>query len=327
MKNGPENREPNGYRTMLLLLVALAVLSSATKDLNQLQNLLASMHQFAAEWNSDGLFTASAAAVSISEAACAESVGQNNRGQDFNWHGLVAAGKAVEIKGLHGDISAEPSSGNEVEVTASKRSDQSDANAVSIKVIEHEGGVTICAIYPTSDPNVFTPCRPSRGTVKTDTEDYAESVEVQKSDVRVNFRIKVPAGVDFIARTINGEINADSMAGNVFAKTVNGGIRLSTSGYADAKTVNGEVSAKLGASNWSGPINFKTVNGEIKVELPASVGAVINASTLHGEISSDFPLTVMSKFSKRQVRGTIGGGGRELNLKTVNGSITLRRVG
>jgi hypothetical protein len=289
---------------MLLLLIALAVLSSATQDLNRLQNLLASVHEIASEWNVDGLFTASAAGVSASEAACAESLGQS-KGQEFNWHGRVSSGKAVEIKGLHGDISAEPSSGNEVEVIANKRSDHSDVNAVNIKVIEHEGGVTICAVYPTSDPNVFTPCRSSRGAGETESDNYSSSVEVRQNDVRVNFKIKVPAGVDFIARTINGEVSA----------------------YADAKTVNGEVSAKLGASSWSGPINFKTVNGEIRVELPASVGAIVNASTLHGEISSDFPLSVMSKFSKRQMSGTIGGGGCELNLKTVNGSIALRRVG
>ncbi len=327
MKNGSQIRERNNYRTMLLLLIALAVLSSATKDLNRLQNLLASVHEFAAEWHDHGLFTASAAGVSSGEIVSDDSLGQNTKEQEFSWHGRLAAGKAIEIKGLNGDVSAEPASGSEVEVVANKRSNQGDVSAVSIKVIEHEGGVTICAIYPTSDPNVFTPCRPSRVAVATEADNDSHSVEVRKNDVRVNFRLKVPAGVDFIARTINGEVNAESMASNVFAKTVNGSIRLSTSGYADAKTVNGEVSAKLGTSNWTGPINFKTVNGEINVELPASAGAVVNATTLHGEISSDFPLSMMTKFSKRQLSGTIGGGGRELNLKTVNGSITLRRVG
>jgi DUF4097 and DUF4098 domain-containing protein YvlB len=112
----------------------------------------------------------------------------------------------------------------------------------------------------------------------------------------------------------------------VESKTVNGSVKISTSGYAEAKTVNGEISARLGNVNWTGALNFKTVNGEIIVELPADVGASVQASTFNGTINSDFPLTLLGKNSKRKLSGTIGGGGRELLLKTLNGSINLRRA-
>ena len=38
---------------------------------------------------------------------------------------------------------------------------------------------------------------------------------------------------------------------------------------------------------------------------------------------TDFPLTIKGKFGKKSVAGTIGGGGGELNLETVNGGIKL----
>jgi putative adhesin len=327
MNQGSNQKQGNRYQVMLLLLVGLAALSNMAKDLDRLQQFAGSLQQTLAGWTDSSLPTVSAAGLARSEAVCKESLKGNADGQEFRWHGRVAAGKAIEIKGLHGDVIAEPGSGDEIEVVANKTSKNSDINLVSIKVLEHAEGVTICAVYPTEDPKVFTPCRPSRIPVDTDRENYPSEPQVLNNDVRVNFRIKVPAGVDFMARTINGDISAESMASNVAVKTVNGSIRVSTSGYADAKTVNGEISAKLGNANWSGSINFKTVNGEINLELPASLSAVINAKTFHGEISSDFPLTSMSKFSKKQFTGTIGNGGRELNLKTLNGSINLRRVG
>lgn len=322
--NQGSNRQGNGYQVLLLLLVALAALSSAVRDLDHLRQFALSMNEMVAYWSDRGIVTASAAAVSGSGNTCTEP-GQNSNAQAFRWQGQLAPGKAIEIKGLHGDITAEASSGSEVEVEAQKTARTSDVNLVTIKVLEHEGGVTICAIYPTDDPNVFTKCRSSRQATPTEFED-ATSAEVRNNDVRVNFKIKVPAGVDFLARTINGEVAAESMSSNVYAKTVNGSIRLSTTGYADAKTVNGEISARLGNANWTGSVNFKTVNGEINLELPASTGAVVNAKTFHGEVNSDFPLTGFTKTSKRQFTGTIGGGGRELNLKTLNGSINLRRI-
>jgi DUF4097 and DUF4098 domain-containing protein YvlB len=154
--------------------------------------------------------------------------------------------------------------------------------------------------------------------------------DIKDNDVQVDFKLKIPDGVNFFGRTVNGEIQAENLAGNVVSKTVNGNIRISTGGYAQAKTVNGEISAKLGNGNWPGRLEFKTVNGEISVELPAITNTNVDADTFNGEISSDFPLTMSGKLFKKKVSGSIGSGdgsGRELFIKTLNGSISLRRAG
>ena len=46
--------------------------------------------------------------------------------QDFHWQGALAAGKAIEIKGVNGGITAVGTSGGQVEVTAVKKGRKSD---------------------------------------------------------------------------------------------------------------------------------------------------------------------------------------------------------
>jgi DUF4097 and DUF4098 domain-containing protein YvlB len=89
--------------------------------------------------------------------------------------------------------------------------------------------------------------------------------------------------------------------------------------------VNGSITAAMGRADWSGPLELKTVNGTITVELPASTSARVEASTVNGGIETDFPLTVTGRLGPRHVSGTIGSGGRDLTLETVNGGIHIRR--
>jgi DUF4097 and DUF4098 domain-containing protein YvlB len=236
--------------------------------------------------------------------------------EDFAWHGRVASGRTLEIKGVNGSIEASGGAG-EAEVRAVKTSRRSDPDSVEIKVIEHADGVTICAVYPTpnesSRPNE---CRPGEGG----------RMNTRDNDVDVHFTVKVPRGVSFTARTVNGDVEATGLDGDAKATTVNGSIRLSTSGRAEAQTVNGSIRADAGRADWTGERAFKTVNGSITLTLPASTAAEVHASTVNGEIETDFPLTVTGRFSRRSLSGTIGGGGgRSLELETVNGGIRLRK--
>src|SRR5947208_4792454 len=66
---------------------------------------------------------------------------------EFHWKGNVAPGKVIESKGVNGDVRAVAGSG-EVLVTAVKHARKSDPDEVKIEVVQHEDGVTICAVYP-----------------------------------------------------------------------------------------------------------------------------------------------------------------------------------
>jgi len=237
------------------------------------------------------------------------------RSEDFHWQGRIDASRTLEIKGVNGVIDALPAAGREAEVVAVKRGRRSDPSQVEIKVVEHAEGVTICALYPSRRAGRPNECAPGEGG----------RIGAEDNDVDVHFTVKVPAEVRFVARTVNGSVGADGLTGDVEVHTVNGGIKATTEGLVEANTVNGSITATLGASNSTGPLRFQTVNGSISVELPDRTQAQVRATTVNGEIETDFPLTVRGRFNGRSLSGTIGGGGRELSLQTVNGSIRLRK--
>lgn len=233
---------------------------------------------------------------------------------EFSWRGSVAAGRWVEIRGINGRIEATAATGGEVEVVATKHGRRSDPSEVRVEVIEHAGGVTICAVYPSRDGGQNV-CAPGGGG----------RMNVQNNDVVVNFVVRVPAGVRFRGATVNGDVEARGLQADLDAKTVNGSINVQTAGHAEAKTVNGSITAAMGRADWSGGLEFSTVNGGIELSLPADLSARVEAATVNGDIQTDFPLTVTGRYSRRQLNGTVGAGGRELRLKTVNGSVHLRR--
>jgi len=238
-------------------------------------------------------------------------------GQDFRWTGRLAAGKRLEIKGVNGDIHAVAATGDQIEVTAVKQARRSDPTEVEIKVVPSDAGVTICAVYPTG--------RHARRENTCETGEHWSS-STEDNDVSVDFTVHLPAGLELYANTVNGDVEAEGLGGTVKAYTVNGSIRLSTKGFAEATTVNGSIYASLGRADWTEGVDFRTVNGGITLELPATFSAEIRAETVNGDIETEFPVTVTGRFGPRHMRGTVGNGGRQLDLGTVNGSIRLRKA-
>ncbi len=234
--------------------------------------------------------------------------------EDFSWRGAIPRGGVVEIKGVNGSIEATAGSGNEAEVTAVKRARRSDPDEVEIKVVEHSGGVTICAVYPSRGGRA-NECQAGEGG----------SMSVHNNDTNVEFTVKVPAGARFVGRTVNGGIEATGLPGDAEAYTVNGGVRLEAAGIARGETVNGAIRASLGRADWAGELKLSTVNGGIRLDLPEGTNATVKAETVNGSISTDFPLTVTGRVNRRHLIGQIGSGGRELELETVNGSIDIKK--
>ena len=261
-----------------------------------------------------GHATAAIAIAALILTATEPRVAAQRTAADFQWRGTVLQGGALEIKGVNGDVNAQAGTGSEVEVTAVKKARRSDPESVRIEVVQHGDGVTICAVYPDVDgrPNE---CRPGEGG-RMNTKD---------NDVSVTFNVRVPAGVRFIGKTVNGDVTATSLTGPVSLKTVNGSAEFSTSAYGNASTVNGSIRGSMERADWSGELDFSTVNGSVTLDLPADVHSDLRASTVNGDITTDFPLTVTGRINRRSLNGTIGNGGRSMNIETVNGSVKLHR--
>lgn len=231
---------------------------------------------------------------------------------NFHWSGVLAAGKTIQVKGVNGEIRAVSTSGSQVEVTADKHSRRSDLASVEIRVVQDAQGVTICAIYPSR--RQANTCEAGSGGQNSD-----------NNDVTVNFQVKVPTGVKFDGRTVNGSVSATGLRADAWASTVNGSVELETTGEAEAETVNGDVKVAMGRIDGSGSMRFSTVNGRVDVTIPAGAKLNVSASSTNGDMSTDFPLTVRGRFGPREWSGTIGGGGRSLSLRTVNGDIELHK--
>ena len=230
----------------------------------------------------------------------------------FHWTGKVPAGQLLEIRGVNGSIRAEPSSGKDVEVVATKTGQIYDPESIGVQVVEHNGGVTICVVYPSANGRP-TECLPGA----------SNPLSSFNNDVNVDFTVRVPKGVRFVARTVNGQVEAKALEADTEGHTVNGNVRLSTAGAARGDTVNGSIVASMGKI--TGDSKFSTVNGGITLEMPSSTGAEIHAGTKNGRINTDFPLDVQGEYVSRHADGAIGHGGPELTIMTVNGTINLRR--
>jgi DUF4097 and DUF4098 domain-containing protein YvlB len=145
-------------------------------------------------------------------------------------------------------------------------------------------------------------------------------------DASVEYSVYVPAGVRLIARNVEGDIEVSGLKSDVEAYSVDGDVSISTTGLAQAETVDGAIRVSIGSTRWTEPLEFRTVDGDITVELPAAVKAEVRAETMDGDIESDFPLTLSGHTSRRRLTGTIGGGGPRLFIRTVDGAIRLRKA-
>lgn len=142
-------------------------------------------------------------------------------------------------------------------------------------------------------------------------------------EVDVNYEVMVPARFDVDIETVNGSIEAASLAGVLELDSVNGRIVVRDArGSVSADTVNGSIDVELVDVANAERMTFGTTNGSVTLSLPADAGADFDAATTNGRISSDIPLTTES-MSRSRVKGTLNGGGVPIKVRTVNGSIKV----
>jgi len=224
---------------------------------------------------------------------------------DWEWRGTVLRGRSVQIRGVTGDIHAVASASGQVEVSARIH----DQGEVDMHVTDGGSGVTVCAVRKGAAMCADNP--------------------LAAPGSRVDYEVRVPAGVHLVARTVNGGIAVESLTSDVSAETVNGAVEISTTGTAQAKTVNGSIRACLLKPFWKKSPEFSAVNGGISVNIPKNVTAGVRAETRNGRIVSQ-----VSNFrgteTEHTLDGTIGrggggGAGNGLVIRTINGTIELKQ--
>ena len=231
----------------------------------------------------------------------------------FQWSGRVPAGSWLRVRNINGPIRVVAGTGENAEVTADKTWRRGQPDQVRIEMVRDGENVTICAIW---HPNV-----------RCDAEGYHGSGRTSESnDVSVEFTVRLPRGVHTQINAVNGGLSVEGATAQVIARTTNGGVTVrSSGGPVQARTTNGSIEAAMGTATLADDLSFTTTNGSITLTLPAAINAQLEMRTVNGRLSSDFPITVRGPISPRQLNTTLGSGGRKLELRTVNGSITIKR--
>ncbi len=228
----------------------------------------------------------------------------------FHWTGKLAANQLLQIKNISGSIDAEGVAADTIEISATKGGP--DRDKVRIEVNKSADSVTICAVYPGGE------CT-SDGSMHQHGDIHAH----------VDFTVKVPRNLRFSASNVNGNVTAQHLGRAAKLTTVNGNIDASSSSWIAASTVNGNVKISMGSADWDGKVKIDTVNGSVTLTMPTDFSADVHFRAVNGNLSTDFPLTVESSglgFGPKNVRGKIGNGGRELDVSTVNGSLTISKA-
>jgi DUF4097 and DUF4098 domain-containing protein YvlB len=225
----------------------------------------------------------------------------------MHWSGQIAAGKSMEVRTISGTIHVTAATGNVGEIEA-KVHDGGDPGAGPIvRFTEDEHGVV--ARVETHDHGCEC--------------DHDHDHDHERHDATVDFDVRVPAGVRLLARSVHGGIDVDGVTGPIDVHTVDGGIAIRSAASARARTVNGSVTASFNKPDLDSDCELETVNGPVQVTLPAAANAELVACTLNGEIHVGFPFTGSN--DRRSTHGSIGHGGRELRLRTINGTIEVSR--
>lgn len=146
------------------------------------------------------------------------------------------------------------------------------------------------------------------------------------SHVEVDFAIEVPRLTAVDVQTVNGTIRADTLDGPLKVTTVNGRIdarRLG--GSVAASAVNGRIAISLARID-EGGVQAKTVNGAVGITLPQEskatlAGSCVNCSVRSEGLPVDRTDQEADRGRRRSLQGTMNGGGPEVRVSTVNGSI------
>ena len=142
----------------------------------------------------------------------------------------------------------------------------------------------------------------------------------------VSFDVMVPRRTDLSARTENGPIAVDDVAGKIDLHAVNGPLHLEdVSGDVHARTVNGPLVITLSGDHWDGAgLDGETENGPVVLTLPTRYSAHLETGTVNGPMSLDIPVTVRGRLNFHRIETDIGSGGPPVRAVTTNGPVTVR---
>ncbi|HEX8531630.1 MAG TPA: DUF4097 family beta strand repeat-containing protein [Cytophagales bacterium] len=159
-----------------------------------------------------------------------------------------------------------------------------------------------------------------------------EIAEAAKQDGTCHVMVPDNMNIQVLYRSPHsGSLTLRNIAGEI---EINGGyadIKLEdVTGPAVINTTGGEVEARFTKVSQKSPISISSTGGDVDVTLPGDTPANVRLNTMGGEIYSDMKLEMekkdgLERFGGREaVNGKLNGGGVQIDLRSMGGSIYLR---
>jgi DUF4097 and DUF4098 domain-containing protein YvlB len=173
--------------------------------------------------------------------------------------------------------------------------------------------------------------------------DNTVSVRMDFSPKNADLEIRVPRRTSVSASLVNGgDVEIDSVTGEHELSNVNGDvIATDIAGSAVINATNGDVRATFTTVDATKPMSFTSFNGDVDVTLPGNLAADLIVASQQGDVYTDFEVQAQDdppniqrsggpggRYVVRrtqQTRYAIGGGGPDIQLKTFNGDVMIRR--
>jgi len=246
----------------------------------------------------------------------------------------VATGTKLELYNKNGAVTIRGWDKAYVDVYAKKKTNWGGKlDNVKIEVTTENETLVIKTVYLVKNPRVSVSYEIKVPETVTVRQVETSNGAIELEDIQGNV----------VAETSNGEIEVEDVDGDVKAKTSNGKIEIeNVEGYVDAKTSNGsikitEVSGIVAVQTSNGSIqaeipeipedvHIQTSNGSIELYLASDLNAEIEMETSNGRITIQDIEIIASELSKTSLKGRIGDGGKQLNVKTSNGKIEVYRL-
>jgi len=170
-------------------------------------------------------------------------------------------------------------------------------------------------------------------------------IKIEASTFRPNngtLEIRVPLRTNLELGSVNGSvISVENVEGEIEVESLNGSVTLTNvSGAVVANTQNGPITVNLSRATADKAMAFTSFNGKVDVTLPASIKATLKMRSDNGDVFTDFDIQLQQAPAARTTRsnsgrtrvevnraiyGTVNGGGPEIELRSFNGSIYLRK--
>jgi DUF4097 and DUF4098 domain-containing protein YvlB len=242
-------------------------------------------------------------------------------------HFAVSGKPDVALATFDGSIEIRPWDKADVQVVVEKRGrDKDDVAAIEVKAEQHGDRIEVTVTEPKRDHGGFNFHINNRSAKLIVSVPESSDVSAKSGDGSIDIE-RVAGHVQL--RSGDGSIRGRMLGGDVEANTGDGSIRLDGK-LSGVRVHTGDGSVVIRADSGSAPgadWDIVTGDGSVTLEVPDGFGAEVDAHTGDGGIHmQDLTLSnVTGNIGKNSLRGRLGDGGRSLRVRTGDGSITFKR--